>query len=193
MTCLPCPSSPASDCSKSVYVDVYAGQSSPNVVYSKTDVAQDGCTVICRNTQCYNLGTHRCAACERDSSCSEDCRRQDRPRHLADCQRYAIAGRVDAMKRFDRTSSCQGRTTIKGHGTKACPNQVVSFCRHCEATVCHQWECSKFHLERCSAYLDAKLQREWVLITIVKGHIGMGHIQENKNGDSKGDIEDQEE
>jgi hypothetical protein len=161
---------------KSVFLDVYAGQRCPNVMFSKTDVAQDGCTVICRNTNCYNIGTHRCAACERESYCSEDCRRQDRPRHVEDCLRHAIAGRLKLVKHFDRMSSCQGLATR--HGNKACPNKVVSFCRHCEATVCHRWECSKFHLEQCSAYVEAMLEREWVLITM----IGKGQVEGMKDG-----------
>ncbi|CAB9508549.1 expressed unknown protein [Seminavis robusta] len=183
-TCLPCSAS-SSNCfgasagnnNKSVYLDVYAGTNCPKMYFSKTDVAQDGCTVICRNSGCYKIGTHRCAACEHEAYCCEVCRQQDRKRHEEDCRRYTTTVRVEQMKNFNRQASCRGRG--------GCSNTVVSFCRHCQATVCHQWQCSKIHLEQCNAYLEAKLEREWVRIDLLvkkKNDSCRQEIPQNRGG-----------
>lgn len=159
-----------------VYVDVYDGKQICRRAFTKEDVAQDGCTVICKAEDCYKIGHHRCAACELESYCSEACRLKDRGRHEVDCQQNTSPARRLKMKNFNRQSPCCG--------LHECPNPVVSLCRHCELTVCSKWECSKEHLNVCEAYLDAIVQREWVFIEFVR----VGHFDDEKPIKSTRDV-----
>lgn len=152
----PCYSSAKKKGCRYVYLDVYDGEQICRRAFCKIDVAQDGCTVLCRADHCYKIGHHRCAACELEAYCSEACRLKDRRRHEKDCQENTPQTRQQMMKNFDRQAPCSGLPDCQ------CP--VVSVCPNCESAVCHRWECSKAHLEVCESYLDQSIQREWVIV-----------------------------
>ena len=141
--------------------------------FTKTEVAHDGCTILCQATECFRLGIHRCAACERASYCSEDCRLRDRDRHLDVCREHTTEKRIQLMMDFQKykmmTTSAHDGGSGSGcccRGNPKCFNSVVSFCPHCQATVCDKWECSKYHLDHCHQYLldTTLLEQEWVMV-----------------------------
>jgi hypothetical protein len=170
--------------SRYVYVDVYDGKQLCRRAFRKSDVAQDGCTVICRAEDCYNIGHHRCAACERESYCSEACRMKDQVRHESICAQHASPSRQLMVKNFDRQAPCCG--------LPKCANPVVSLCRNCEATVCSKWECSKAHLDSCESYLDATIEREWVVIEWAQSVGKHGLIRDKMNACNKEEVEGEE-
>ena len=146
---------------KRVFVEFY-GQRAPQhqkvASFCKSDLAQDGCTVLCHAKKCYNLGIHRCAACEMASYCSEICRATDRPRHHEKCKDQTIVERIAIMRRFRNSrpkAICQGRPF--------CKESVQSFCRYCLAPTCDDWICAKYHLEHCHEYSEF-LSNDWVMV-----------------------------
>ena len=175
--------------------------------YSKSDIAHDGCTVLCQAQHCLQMGIHRCAACELASYCSEKCRLQDRPRHEVFCRQHVTKHRIQVMQEFhfqkqqqtqkpnaetalypaaataaagsdDRSTSMTSTSSSSSsssssdgvlgcRGLPSCRvNTMVSFCPHCVAPVCGQYDCAKFHLDHCRAFetFKAALDQEWVLV-----------------------------
>lgn len=146
---------------KRVFVEFY-GERAPHhqelASFSKSAVAQDGCTVLCHAKTCYNLGIHRCAACEMTSYCSEICRAADRPRHQSFCRDNTIVARIAIMRKFRISrpkTICQGRPLCTGF--------VQSFCRYCLAPTCDDWLCAKYHLDHCRDYSEF-LSNDWVMV-----------------------------
>ena len=147
---------------KRIHVEFY-GERTPQTemvasMFSKTDIAQDGCTVLCCTEGCYKLGIHRCAACEMVAYCSERCRATDRPRHHNYCRIHRIEARIATMIAFQssrRKATCQGQPFCKG--------AVQSFCRYCLAPACDEWACAKYHLDHCHEYKEI-LANDWVLV-----------------------------
>ena len=155
-----CPTNKKKRKAKRVYVDFYGGEHSPEqkATFSKSDVAQDGCTVLCRAKKCYKVGIHRCAACEMASYCCEECRATDRPRHHEDCRNHTIESRIQLMRDFRKTQQ-----EAKCQGLPDCTRAVNSFCRNCQAPACHEWACAKYHLDHCVDYLEF-LSKDWVMV-----------------------------
>lgn len=146
---------------KRMYVEFYGERTPKHEViasFSKSDVAQDGCTVLCRAEECYKLGIHRCAACEMVAYCSERCRIADRPRHHDYCRNHTIRGRITTMRIFQRT-----RQKAKCQGQPFCQAKVQSFCTYCLAPACDAWVCAKYHLDHCHEYTEF-LENDWVLV-----------------------------
>lgn len=145
---------------KRKYVDFYRGEQAPflETTYSKSDVAQDGCTVLCQNEECNKLGFHRCAACETASYCCEECRAADRSRHHEACKVHTTEARIKQMRDFRKTQQ-----NARCQGLPDCSRPVSSFCRNCKAPACQEWACAKYHLDHCAAYLEC-LAKDWVLV-----------------------------
>jgi len=145
-----------------MYVDFF-GKAPPyenqKIKFSKSAVAQDRCTILCKAQNCHNIGYHRCGACEMASYCSEDCRAADRTRHQEDCFiKNAIKGGRAPMLEFKGNQD-----SANCLGIPNCSKPVESFCRHCLAAVCGEWSCSKYHLDHCDAYIN-RISTDWVMI-----------------------------